>query len=85
MTEDRGTLVASYVAPEEAGSGRLASGTEHAPAPATVQMAGGTNPDHLTDRPWLTMARRHAGSGSGHSTPSACSLGLVRRTARCPL
>jgi hypothetical protein len=30
MTDDRGTLVASYVAPEEAGSGRLASGTGHA-------------------------------------------------------
>jgi hypothetical protein len=53
MTEDRGTLVASYVAPEEAGSGQLASGTEHAPAPATVQTPGRADPDHLTE---LAMA-----------------------------
>ena len=49
MTDDRGTFVASYGAPEEAGSGRLASGAEQAPAPATVQMAGRADPDHLSE------------------------------------
>ena len=54
MTDDRGTLTASYADQEEAGSARIASGAEASPAPAAAQMAPAeSDDDGESSRPHL--------------------------------
>jgi hypothetical protein len=54
MAEGRGTLMASYVDQEEAGSAQIASGAQATSAPATAQMSPAeSDDDGESSRPHL--------------------------------
>jgi hypothetical protein len=54
MTDDRGTLGASYDDQEEAGSAQIASGAEASPASAAAQLASAkSDDDGESSRPHL--------------------------------